>query len=168
MFSCEFCQISKDTSFVEHLRTATSVVLNPLNANQMFKSLKYSGFQSKQKLCNIWLFFSYCAKNKVFHFPLRKKSLVENFIYCALWVYGENMLYRYISNINISCRERFCKIAFLKSMIIFSKKHLWWSAVFIKIRLHCWCFPEKFIKILRTVIIENICGRLFLENKFLA
>ena len=67
--------------------------------------------------------------------------------------------------------EVFCKEDVLKHFANFIGKHLCWSlfliklqalrlATLIKKRLEHGCFPMKFVKILRTPILKNICERL--------
>ena len=67
----------------------------------------------------------------------------------------------------------FWKKAVLKNFVNFTGKHLCWSHLsvtwgskacnFIKKRLQHRCFPVKFAKLLRTLILKNICKRFLLE-----
>ena len=65
------------------------------------------------------------------------------------------------------------KKSVLKSVAIFTEKHLRWSLLlimfskfsnFIKKRLQRRCFPVNIVKILRTPILNDICERLLLEG----
>ena len=70
--------------------------------------------------------------------------------------------------------EVLCKKGILYDFPNFAGKHLRWSLVlivaglmaynFIKKRLRYKCFPVKLAKFFRTLILKNICGRLFLKK----
>ena len=104
------------------------------------------------------------------HLP--KKSLRENFIFCATQLLKD--ILENFERINRgSCPEVFCKKGALRNFTKSTGKHLCQSlflnkvaslrpATLLKKRLWYRCFPVDFAKFLRTPFLQNACGRLLL------
>ena len=52
VFFCEFCEVFKNTYFVEHLRTATFVVAHTLRLTYTLNSLVTSGVKTLNTVIN--------------------------------------------------------------------------------------------------------------------
>ena len=69
-----------------------------------------------------------------------------------------------------STSKVFFKIGVLKSLIIFTEKHLYWSFVleacnFFETKIPAQKIVCVFAKFLRTSILQDICERLFLKKE---
>ena len=143
VFSCEFCKISKNTFFTEHLRTTAS---NPNNYHKVYqktqklKSTFYCKRHQENTLVNeVQGFvnigsqaFNSSIELSVDDFYIQKQPME------IFWKISQ------ISQENNCLESLFNHVAGLK------------ACNFIEKRPQCRCSPVKFEKFLRTSILKNI------------
>ena len=157
MFSCELCDISKNTFFTEHLWATSSVLIDEEKIGKYFSvksSLRtvdqhYTGKFLVQvwfrqiKTTLLWLFS--CKKMTISRtsrsqmllqktsggcFDMWSGPSLHQQISCAMWSQP------YSANIVRSSRlHMFFKISLLENFSDFTLKHLWWSFFLIKLQL---------------------------------
>ena len=105
VLSCEFCQISKNTSFTEHLWTTASILreerrLKPIEISIISKLTKK--IIKKRKMFLNFLFFTCCAHPFSFRVSLFTKrpyvSLYSYFHYVQTWWIWKTYLNTFVKN----------------------------------------------------------------------
>ena len=113
LFSCEFCNISKNTFYTEHLWATASALIDPD---------KIVNYFSVKSFWRLWTSFTQVSFLCNFGLGRSKQH--------CIWLFSCEKISR------SSCLQMFFKIGALKNFAIFTGKHLSWSLSSIK--LLCW------------------------------